>query len=469
MQPPLRLVFATFATFLVLAIALDGQKPSVVDQHTMKPSSLADAPSVHLHVTLKRQALEIHGYSEFDVFATPVVSTDNTSVFYDGYAVFVEGAVQFKYLFVDGVAYLVETNNSDPVNQTVQCFPSNIPFASAVSALNEAMPIPSASVGDEVVECTSGNLFKTSFDGADFALCVSDASGFVAFGSEMNFKVEYLDGHVDISAPRLNEVSCPVVKTSTFVTPTALALITGGDVQVGSSRNLKTAEHMWMDAPTCSCKSKPRPCIFFHGLGNENDEKELQDLSRHWGDMSKRTPCWKCSFGESTSWVSLSAPMTGSMASDYLQDFCNDEISSFATGIFELTGQCPMDPSRKSTSYQNEKYSSKGLNAAYIAAQEAYRGNITTALCSNSYVGVFSKYQAMSIIAGKSVPHKSPENDCLVEFQSCAVGLDTSLFGNSYTDKFYMPELNHADTSFRTRDALFKASQKPAKWFECLL
>ncbi|KAG7398811.1 hypothetical protein PHYBOEH_010443 [Phytophthora boehmeriae] len=525
------LATAAFVSFLASTAALE---PSIANQQSPTPSLLANAPSVVLHVTLKRQALEIHGHSEFDVYANPVVSIDNSSVFYDGYAEFLEGDVQFKYLFVGGIAYVVETNSSDPLSRaTAQCFQSNIPFDSVIAALNEPTPIPSASVGDEAVACSTGNLFKTSFDGEDFALCASGASGFTAFGSEMDIEVKYMDHPVNISAPRLNNTSCPVVETSAFVMPTALALITGGDIPVSSSRNLKVAKHMEMGTSTCSCKSTPRPCIFFHGLGNENEEKELQDSSRHWGDMAKRAPCctivkyaalntvdhgWteprlqqnfcdralsmsdtsdaesstiedtivvthsmgglvmsgalatgKCSFGDSATWVSLSAPMTGSMASDYLQDFCNDEISSFAMEIFELTGQCPMDPSRKSTMYQNEKYSSKELNAAYIAAQEAYRSNITTALCSNSYVGVFSKYQAISIIAGKSVPHKSPENDCLVEFQSCAFGLDASLFGNSFTDKFYMPELNHADTSFRTRDGLFKKSQKPAKWFECLL
>ncbi|OWZ02940.1 hypothetical protein PHMEG_00025416 [Phytophthora megakarya] len=54
------------------------------------------------------------------------------------------------------------------------------------------------------------------------------------------------------------------------------------------------------------------------------------------------------------------------------------------------------------------------------------------------------------------------------QFQSCLGGLDESLFGNDYMDRFYRPQLNHADTAFLNGDGPFKDSQKPMKWFECL-
>ncbi|ETM37446.1 hypothetical protein L914_16002, partial [Phytophthora nicotianae] len=63
----------------------------------------------------------------------------------------------------------------------------------------------------------------------------------------------------------------------------------------------------------------------------------------------------------------------------------------------------------------------------------------------------------------------SKENDTLVEFQSCLGGLDPDMFGDSYLDRFYSAKLNHADTAFLTHDGLFRDSQKPFKWFECLL
>ncbi|EEY70530.1 uncharacterized protein PITG_05957 [Phytophthora infestans T30-4] len=259
---------------------------------------------------------------------------------------------------------------------------------------------------------------------------------------------------------------------------------------------------MAMESTQCEkCPTTPRPCIFLHGLDNPNDVKELQDTPKltrsKFGDMHGHAPCcstikyavvntidagWtndtlqhkycdyalsmsdssdvatgtidktivvthsmgglvmahalatgKCRFSDTTSWVSLSPPMAGSMAVDYLMEF-----------------------------------SSPSIDAAYAAAQKAYRKNVTAAMCSDSYVGLFSTYQAVCILAGTVIPHKSKKNDGLVEFDSCLGGLDENLFGNHYLDTFYRPKLNHADTAFLNGDGILKNSQKPRKWFECL-
>ncbi|KAF1778854.1 hypothetical protein GQ600_24835 [Phytophthora cactorum] len=76
----------------------------------------------------------------------------------------------------------------------------------------------------------------------------------------------------------------------------------------------------------------------------------------------------KCRFDVSSAWVSISAPMMGSMAADYIEDFCNDEIDDIKTELFDLLGYCPVPVARKSITYQNEKHSSPELNAAYTAA-----------------------------------------------------------------------------------------------------
>ncbi|KAG6961409.1 hypothetical protein JG688_00009100 [Phytophthora aleatoria] len=494
--------------------------------------SLDDAPSVKLHVTSKRASLHIHGQSEFYVFANPVVSANGVSVLYDGFATFKEEGNTFTYSYVNGVGYL----STSVDKQNVHCIPSTtLPFNSILSALNDATPIPSASIGDEAVECTSGNLFKTTFAGVHFAVCASGESGFTACSSDFTIDVEYLENPVAI--PKIEGATCDAVATPTSVTPTALALITGSGIPASASRHLKTAEHMEMEASSCKCKSTPRPCIFFHGIGNSNDMEELQNTPKkaggRMGNMNRHAPCcstvkyailntmdysWtndtlqdkfcdralrfsdislaksgkitdtvivthsmaglvmsmavatgKCSFGEGSTWVALSSPMTGSMASDYFQGYCNDEIGEIATDLLDLLGQCPMPKARQSIMYQNGKYASKKLNAAYVTAQKAYRENVDAAMCSDNPKGVFSTYQAMMLLAADVIPHKSPENDALVEFQSCAKGLDKSKFGKSYKDTFYKPELNHADTVFLTSDGWFKDSQKPAKWFECLL
>ncbi|GMF49359.1 unnamed protein product [Phytophthora fragariaefolia] len=176
----------------------------------------------------------------------------------------------------------------------------------------------------------------------------------------------------------------------------------------------------------------------------------------------------ECSFGENSLWVSMSAPMVGSMVGDYVQDVCGDDTPRIVTKVLEWVGQCPPSAARKSISYQNGKYSTPKLNAAYAAAQEAYRGNVSAAMCSKNYHGVLSQYQVQSIVEGNVFPHKSRKNDGLVEFQSCLGGLPEESFGSSYLDRSYAPDLNHADTAFLTHDGFFKDSQKPFNWLECL-
>ncbi|KAJ8526056.1 hypothetical protein ON010_g15127 [Phytophthora cinnamomi] len=117
----------------------------------------------------------------------------------------------------------------------------------------------------------------------------------------------------------------------------------------------------------------------------------------------------------------------------------------------------------KSLAYEGESYSTTALDQASEAAQEAYRrvqGQLSgTALIGSTCVQT----------GGSLIPHTSSENDSIVERQRYADGLSTSEFGNTYDDTFNLTGLNHADTTFRLGDSLIVNSQKPVKWFECLL
>ncbi|OWZ15163.1 hypothetical protein PHMEG_00011251 [Phytophthora megakarya] len=507
---------------------------------------LSQAPAVKLRVIVTSKTMEIHGQSVFDVFAKPVVSNDSTYFHYDGVVNFLGEDLDTTYLLVDGASYVVKTtrdeNTGAVLEQSVNCYLSDIPFDDILPALKNAIAIPNAYVNGVLIDCPGGQLLQTSIVDADFVLCTSGASGFTAYGLGITVEVEYLSRSIqNISVPaskRNNQVeSCPVVVTPTQLTPTAIALVTGETIPVTTSRNLKEAFSIEIGGESCECKSTPRPCIFLHGLGNPNEKAELQDTPKltkeKFGDIGGHAPCcttvkyavlntvdygWtndtlqqkfcnfslsmsktsdlssrtiadtivvthsmgglvmagalatgKCKFANSTSWVSLSAPMKGSMAGDYIQDLCDEGSSGFRTDLLELLGQCPASIAKKSIGYENGRYSTPERNAAYIAAQEAYRGNVTAALCSTSYHGVFSKFYPSCLVGGMAIPHKSKENDGLVEFQSCLGGLDPVLFGDSYRDRFYSAKLNHADTAFLTHDGFFRKSQKPFKWFECLL
>ncbi|EEY70536.1 uncharacterized protein PITG_05965 [Phytophthora infestans T30-4] len=424
------------------------------------------------------------------------------SMRYDGYATFVEGHSRFTYALVDGAPYLM-TNDSSSDAPTVDCIPpSTLPFDAILPAVNDATPIPSASIGSAPIECESGNLFKTSFAGIHYAICVSDDSGFTAIASDVTIDVDYLDAPVSIPPIKLEDGS--------------------------------TCESHMAIQSTCSCKSTPRPCIFYHGLGNEKDEPTVQDSSRHfgWDIINDHAPCcttikyaalntvdfaWtdgslqkkvcdralsmspssdlgsnkikdtivvthsmgglmfagalankKCSLDKSSTWIGLSPPMTGSMSSDYLMDFCNGEVRNLMSDLL-FDGRCPVPRSTASVAYKNEKYSTKEHDEAYDAAQRVYRKRVYAAMCSSSSVGNISKYQAKYMVGGRVIPHKSLKNDGLVEFHSCAGGMAPSKFGKTPYDRFYRCELNHADTAFKTGDGIFKTTVRPVTWFECLL
>ncbi|KAG7396522.1 hypothetical protein PHYBOEH_002175 [Phytophthora boehmeriae] len=177
----------------------------------------------------------------------------------------------------------------------------------------------------------------------------------------------------------------------------------------------------------------------------------------------------KCNLDPSSSWVAASSPMEGSMGSNYVQGSCDGSISGAVASLMELLGDCPATTGEISLAYQNSNYSNVALNDAYVAAQAAYVANVDAVMCSNSYSGLVTVKAALYALAGGVLPHKSPENDGIVEYGSCAFGLDLNKFDSTHESPFYRTELNHVDTSFRNGDGVFGDGKKPMKWFECLL
>ncbi|KAG7394149.1 hypothetical protein PHYBOEH_005604 [Phytophthora boehmeriae] len=178
----------------------------------------------------------------------------------------------------------------------------------------------------------------------------------------------------------------------------------------------------------------------------------------------------KCSFDkESTTWVSMSAPMNGTMASNYVQDICTDDDTKAFRQILTLLGKCPVKDGMKSLAYQGGKYSTMALNNAYLAAATAYRENVDAIMCSNDDLGIVSIDQAGYLILGSKAEFKSDEHDGFVEFESCRGGFPAEKFSTSHEDRFYVTQCNHADTAFLHGNGYFKKTLQPVKWFECLL
>ncbi|KAG7386700.1 hypothetical protein PHYPSEUDO_015380 [Phytophthora pseudosyringae] len=534
---PLRCIAIAFVLFATSTASVAQKGKGTV--HGDLRTSATGWPSLKLHFRLKRDSMQVHGRSEFDVYANPIVSNDGLSVTYDGYADFTEGSTLTRYMLIDGIAYSTTstsgTDQTQASSSTSQCVePRSLPpLNDMLPAINDATPAANATLEGAKIKCAPGNLFKATFRGLNLAVCASGSAGVHVYGSDMEIGVTYLKNRVNMLAPKLNGSECKAVANATAVTETTIALLTGDVIPESESRNLDFfGLGVELSETTCSCKSTPRPCLFIHGLGIDYAEAELQDsFTAYWGDLTDHAPCctdfkymiwnsletgWnndtqqqilcdlaasvtdsgspteiadtivvthsmgglmlasaiatgKCSFANSSSWVATSPPMSGSIGSDYAQEACNGEHTAIMKTIGNLTGQCPVGASTTSLAYEGGELSSTGQNDGYAAAQEVYRTHVHAAMCSNSYSGLFSTYQAMYWLLGAALPHKSDENDGLVEFQSCAGGLPLDQFGDHYSDQFYVTHLNHADTTFYFGDGLFSSAKKPIKWFECVL
>ncbi|KAK1929110.1 hypothetical protein P3T76_015403 [Phytophthora citrophthora] len=489
-----------------------------------------DWPSLRFHFTLKRSSMKVHGESEFSMYATPFLSDKKEKVLYDVFASFRDDEMLYNYTLVAGIPYASTLPLHKTNSPSVTCIDSEsgtLPaINSIVAAINQATPVTSGGNGSN---CVNGKVFKVTIHGIDFALC-SSSSGFTMQGTDMDINVGFLEERVDIVHP--SDTSCEEEVAYNAVTSIGSSLLTGQPIPE-ISRNLKAEfDFSFRGKSSCSCKSTPRPCIFVHGLGVKTETSENEDFFSYWGkSIVDHAPCcsslkfahlntvnntWtshslqhkvceralavsntssksvitdtivithsmgnlmfsgalateKCSLDASSTWVGMAGPMIGSMASDFVQESCSGETNEFWEEVGDITGRCPPNTGLKSLAYEHGNFSTHRLNNEYAAAQKAYRENVHALMCGRSYSGLVSKYQAKFWALGHSIPHKSKENDGMVEFQSCAHGFSEEKFGDNYRDRFYKTKLNHYDMQFLAGDSLLNEDKMPVKWFECLL
>uniref|UniRef100_K3WM60 Uncharacterized protein n=1 Tax=Globisporangium ultimum (strain ATCC 200006 / CBS 805.95 / DAOM BR144) TaxID=431595 RepID=K3WM60_GLOUD len=545
--------FVTLATIVVLQFASFHHHYNVHNEkHRILRSLQSSTQSLRLHFKVKRDSMAVHGLSEFDVLANPVLSTNDDgtqSASFDGVASFAVGNVLHTYTLVNSVAYYTsETTSADGLSQkTTSCLPADTvpPINDILSSINAADSV-GAVQSEETIACASNSLYKLSFAGDSFILCSTTGtatSGFKIYGSDLDIEVTYLSTPVVIVAPALSEdatLACEQISSGVAVSTSTVKLLTGAGQDYVNRVFFRTSTAVEESVATlasssCSCKGTKRPCIFFHGVDHKGEGELADEFADQFGEIQKHAPCcssvkfamldtfnygWnsdslqqkmcdivlkasnssnvaaktventiivahsmgnmmlggaiatgKCTLGATSSWVALSGPMRGSMGSDLVQTVCagGNLGLDIVKAVVSLFGQCPASNGRASIAYEGEKYMTPALQLQYDAMQAAYKKYTTAAMCSNSFIGLLSLDQLTLIFGGTLIPHKSKENDGVVEYGSCVADLDESKFGNKYTSRFYKPKLNHLDTSFRHGDALFNNAQKPVKWFECLL
>ncbi|EGZ17558.1 hypothetical protein PHYSODRAFT_331507 [Phytophthora sojae] len=352
-------------------------------------------------------------------------------------------------------------------------------------------------------------------------------------GEDLDITVQYKDSApviVEPTIPADAKEYCGKVQFCDTVSPPAVSLLHRSLSEWGhrTLRWLSSLVSSVMStvsgdsgSSSSSCSTTPRPCVFVAGLGQKTDYGlSTTDSKPYFGDeFQDYVPCcsWYdltlvnelvgyllevssssdsstgliadtvifthssannmlayaisqnlCSLASSTTWPGASAPMMGSMGSNFIQETCDGTLSGVVSSLLELLDECPVTPGRTALSYESGSYASSELKAAYEAAQTAYATNVDAVMCSSSYSGLPSRVRhgrRGDLAQGFS------ENDGLVEYQSCAYGLDTSTFSSSYTSTNCLTELNHQDCTFRDGDSLFSdvKNKKPMKWLQHLL
>ncbi|TMW62532.1 hypothetical protein Poli38472_005150 [Pythium oligandrum] len=504
---------------------------------------LQSSPSLRLVFHVNRPSMQVHGHSDFEVLVQPVASGD--AVHFNGVVSFTDEAATHTYAMVDGAVYYT-LKSADGKSTVTTVDPSSLPSVKgAIEAIAAAKPIDGLDAASQAIACPAeSKLLQTTYGGEDFVLCgtKSEASGLNlhAFGSDLSVDIVTSTEPVVIEKPP-NAESLP-----SEIAPTSASTLTVStnfyDVLVGAasdsvSRVLSSADshRALVSEASCSCKSTPRPCIFFHGMDFEDDSGLHDESAKYFGDIQKHAPCctttkfayvntvdygWnnatlakkvcnyalemssnsdsksrtiedtiivshsmgnlmlghaiatsECQLGASSSWVALSGPLKGSMGSDFQLDVCGggNAAEDAIKAVGSLFGQCPSSLARQVLTYQGGKHSSETLNQQYTAVQKAHEEHVTASMCGSSFSGLLSGDYLNFLAGGSLLPHKSLENDGVVEFQSCIGNLPATKFGGDYTSQYYKAKLNHADMSFHNGDALFDNAKKPVKWFECLL
>ncbi|KAL3658081.1 hypothetical protein V7S43_016924 [Phytophthora oleae] len=253
-------------------------------------------PSLEFHFTLKRSTMKIHGQSNFSLFANPILSAD--SVLYDVWSTFTEDKIVYNYSLVKGVVFASSDSNDSTVDPSAICPDSELgelpPINALVRSLSGAVAISTEERQGGIIQCLSGNLFKTRVNGFEFAVCALGSSGFIMQGSDVDVEVRYLDSPVDIHEPIGDSTrNCSATVTANPVTPLGKSLLTGKPY-LEKERNLKAAfDFSFKRFSSCTCKSSVRPCVFIHGMGISEELPENQDnFTEYWGDhLEDHSPC----------------------------------------------------------------------------------------------------------------------------------------------------------------------------------
>ncbi|KAF0688172.1 Aste57867_20177 [Aphanomyces stellatus] len=170
------------------------------------------------------------------------------------------------------------------------------------------------------------------------------------------------------------------------------------------------------------------------------------------------------------SWVALGGPMLGSKTANFAMDQCKSDAKGMVRDQLDAWDLCPIPEAIASLVHERSVDANAALKKNFAAARAVYAKYVTHAACGASFDGLESTnkiiYQALQWFGEHN---RTTGNDGVVDFESCAAGLDVSLFRSNYTSRFYKAGVNHGDLTWKGTDDKSDVARQPKKWFQCLL
>jgi hypothetical protein len=381
--------------------------------------------------------------------------------------------------------YCLESHTVPPVHQALQAF-------------SRAVKLDPSEVNPEYAkECSQSPIFKVSFVGETYLVCVVDRVIFIR-GSEFSVKIQQAENFVfDVPHLRQHLKACPQTTREAFEFPVA-----------------EERDQWWRAAPQAKALAI-KDCVFIHGSGQKEDSPPTNSFIDYWGNISQYTPqCrtrkfihmntrslgWEdighqkqictlalsnqargtteirdtiifthsmgtlltagafankiCNMSTNSSrWYGVGAPIDGSLLINFLTHICAN--TTLQKSIGSLLGVC--DGDKPGGAYASMLPSNPNLSKVRIAVKK-----INGMMCGTSSYGLNSRYSLALAFLSEYSGLESP-NDGLVWYSACSSHVRGPF--SSTPSKFYRTSINHADMTCRNGNGWWGSDRRPCDFF----
>jgi hypothetical protein len=352
---------------------------------------------------------------------------------------------------------------------------------------------------EEVKISCPGEKFVGVFEGQSFVVCKTDI-GFKVLSPDFEMTLNYIPKGEIAEFKVVTELSCPKSHYEGIFSE--------------RNTNIHSSDQWFRKKVSTSFPEKTKDCIFLHGSGVRNNERQSQFIINYWGNIQAATQqckshsfiqtdtfhnAWNdpnlltqycnistwnqddkylirdklifthsmgnlifgqalmeeyCDMDISSRWYAASAPLNGSRVALVLAQICAG-VSIFPSWVtLEFCTNGEPEPS-----YASMKPNSPGLDLVRQVVTERSSGS----MCGLSAKGLNTIYSVGLVAVGLFANLEAP-NDGLVAAFSCLQ--DQRPYDYTYKLPYYQATINHADGTCRNGDSWFGGEDKrPCSWY----